>query len=235
MSRSLPTGAITEAPGKTPSPACSQPWMQLPAEMRFGWPLESTPHSANSAHRSRTATFSLKLGVGPVRRFCRKRDTRQQRGWRTHPTTLSGDLLGDDSGFSNNDENSYHVCVCGKYRLQHTPGWFHFLRAGNAIRSIHPTIPAAACITAPAAYIGKPDLLSKLRHSRRGLYSVSGYNLMVNCAWIGNRANLAAGCATTPAIDLDERSVSRELCWEPGRRHLQYQQQSTFRECHDCL
>jgi hypothetical protein len=57
----------------------------------------------------RTATFKMKVGVVIYGGFNGTETGGSQRDWTTNVVTLSGDLLGDDVGFANNAENSYHV------------------------------------------------------------------------------------------------------------------------------
>jgi hypothetical protein len=57
----------------------------------------------------RAATFQLKNGVALYGGFAGTETARDQRHPVTNVTTLSGDLNGDDVGFTNNFENVYHV------------------------------------------------------------------------------------------------------------------------------
>ena len=57
----------------------------------------------------RTATFQLKNGVAVYGGFAGTETTRTQRNPAINVTTLSGDLNGDDVGFTNNGENVLHV------------------------------------------------------------------------------------------------------------------------------
>jgi parallel beta-helix repeat protein len=57
----------------------------------------------------RSATFQLKDGVSLLGGFSGTETDRDQRDPSIHPTLLSGDLNGDDVGFTNNAENVHHV------------------------------------------------------------------------------------------------------------------------------
>ncbi len=57
----------------------------------------------------RSATFQLKNGVAVYGGFAGTETARSQRNPTVNVATLSGDLNGDDVGFTNNSENVYHV------------------------------------------------------------------------------------------------------------------------------
>jgi len=58
--------------------------------------------------------FELKSGVEVYGSFAGNETLLSQRQIAAHPTILSGDLNGDDVGFTNNGDNSYHVvCIDG--------------------------------------------------------------------------------------------------------------------------
>jgi predicted outer membrane repeat protein len=57
----------------------------------------------------RTVSFNLKNGVAIYGGFAGAETQRSQRKPAVNITILSGDLNGDDNGFTNNGENSYHV------------------------------------------------------------------------------------------------------------------------------
>ena len=64
-----------------------------------------------SATGDQTASFQLTSGVAVYGGFVGTETTRNQRNWKTNVVLLSGDLLGNDLGFTNNGENSYHVVI----------------------------------------------------------------------------------------------------------------------------
>lgn len=59
----------------------------------------------------RTASFALRSGLAIYGGFAGTETLQYQRNPDTNVTILSGDLAGDDSGFTNNGENSYHVLI----------------------------------------------------------------------------------------------------------------------------
>jgi predicted outer membrane repeat protein len=60
-------------------------------------------------NEDRHKSFQLKNGVALFGGFAASESSRDQRDWQTNNTILSGDLAGDDDGFTNNAENCYHV------------------------------------------------------------------------------------------------------------------------------
>jgi parallel beta-helix repeat protein len=59
----------------------------------------------------RNKSFLLKRGVALYGGFKGSEKSRDQRNWLENKTILSGDLNGDDQGFENNSENSFHVVI----------------------------------------------------------------------------------------------------------------------------
>ena len=74
------------------------------------WATQGT-YTPGPAGTDRTATFQLKPGVALYGGFSGTELSREERNWKEHITILSGDINGDDDGFTNNDENVYHVVV----------------------------------------------------------------------------------------------------------------------------
>ena len=63
---------------------------------------------------ARYKSFQLKNGITLYGGFAGNETGREQRDWQTNQTILSGDLNGDDVGFTNNGENSFHVLIGDK-------------------------------------------------------------------------------------------------------------------------
>jgi hypothetical protein len=80
------------------------------------WIAEGTyvPALESEAGSARTKTFAMVGGVGLYGGFSGVEEALDARDWETHVTILSGDLAGDDVGFTNNDENCYHVLLGAK-------------------------------------------------------------------------------------------------------------------------
>jgi hypothetical protein len=64
-----------------------------------------------TATTSRTVSITLKTGVGIYGGFAGSETAREQRDVVANTTTVTGDLLGNDSGALNLTDNSYHVFV----------------------------------------------------------------------------------------------------------------------------
>ncbi len=140
-----------------------------------------------------SATFSLKSGVGLYGGFLGNESSRQQRDWRAYPTLLSGDLLGDDIGFTNNGENSYHVVLAQNLNPGTRLDGF-IIQGGNSNSLNAPNDSGGGLYNSN----GSPTLSNLVffqNYSTQGggLYNINGSNLMVNCAWIGNRAEFGGG------------------------------------------
>jgi predicted outer membrane repeat protein len=72
------------------------------------WVAKGTYKPSSTGDRS--ASFELKPGAMIYGGFAGTETTRSQRDWKANPTSLSGDLNGDDgSNFTNYADNSYHV------------------------------------------------------------------------------------------------------------------------------
>jgi hypothetical protein len=81
---------------------------------------------------NRNLSFPIKEGVAVYGGFNGTETALNQRDWVANPTILSGDLLGNDVGFSNNAENSYHV-LTAVGTLTNAAVWDGFvIRGGNA-------------------------------------------------------------------------------------------------------
>ncbi|MFC1850344.1 right-handed parallel beta-helix repeat-containing protein [candidate division CSSED10-310 bacterium] len=81
-----------------------------------------------TAGDDRSATFIVPEDVSVYGGFNGTETSREQREWLDNETTLSGDLMGDDQDFTNNDENVYHVVTGG----DHTVLDGFFIIGGNA-------------------------------------------------------------------------------------------------------
>ncbi|MEW6355229.1 MAG: choice-of-anchor Q domain-containing protein [Planctomycetota bacterium] len=73
------------------------------------WVADGTYNPDGASPGNRVLSFNLKSGVALYGGFGGTETLRSQRNWVTNVTILSGDLSGNDSGFTNNGENSYHV------------------------------------------------------------------------------------------------------------------------------
>jgi hypothetical protein len=123
-----------------------------------------------TAGTSRTVFLTLKTGVAVYGGFAGTETALEQRDWRTNVTTLSGDLLGNDSGASNLTDNSYHVLV----------------GSGAA---------ATAILDGFTVRGGNANGASASSYDRGGgiLITGSGAPTVRNCAFVGNRCTFGGG------------------------------------------
>ncbi|MBA7484808.1 hypothetical protein ES707_20339 [subsurface metagenome] len=128
-------------------------------------PDENTANPGGTG--SRTATFQLINGVAIYGGFAGTETTLAQRDWQTNETILSGDLDGNDVGFTNNGENSYHVVTgSGTNDTALLDGFT--ITAGNANGSW-------------------PNNLGG------GMYNDNGSPTVTNCTFSGNSAEYLGG------------------------------------------
>ncbi|MDM8005431.1 MAG: hypothetical protein QUV05_04670 [Phycisphaerae bacterium] len=131
------------------------------------WVAEGT-YTPAGPNGSRTAAFQLRSGLGVYGGFAAKELTRSQRDWRKNVTILSGDLNNNDSGFTNNSENSYHVVT-----------------ASGANES--------AVIDGFVITGGNANATSGANSYGAGMTNSGGKLTVANCMFRGNAANLYGG------------------------------------------
>ena len=130
------------------------------------WVAAGTYKPAGAAG-DRYATFQLISGVPIYGGFAATETQRDQRDWTANETILSGDLNGDDSGFTNNGENSHHVVTGSGTNSSAVLDGFTII-GGNANGS---------------------DPYS----DGGGMYSSGGSPTVKNCTFTGNTAGYAGG------------------------------------------
>jgi len=131
-----------------------------------------TPRNQSSVNsdqvEERRKSFVLKNGVGVYGGFYGTEISREERDWSTNITILSGDLNGDDAGFTNNGENSYHV-VTGSRTVSSTVIDGFTIQGGNANGSSFPDYKGG------------------------GMFIENGSPTVTNCAFSGNSSELDGG------------------------------------------
>jgi hypothetical protein len=142
----------------------------------------------------RSATFRLAPGVALYGSFKGDETSLNQRNWRLHPSILSGDLTGNDSGFAYNDENSYHV-VTSEHVTETARLDGFIIQGGNASSGSNPDYFGGGLYNSS----GSPSLVNLIFYQNRaeqsggGLYNIDSNSLLVNVAWIGNSAFWGGG------------------------------------------
>ena len=115
-------------------------------------PIPNVPDPADLRERTFRLDFYVRLYGGFAGGETRLRD----RDWVANPTILDGDQNGDDIGFTNNSENSYHVVEISS-TINAVSGFI--IRGGNAN---HPTIDAYRKGGGLYSGVGTPTLTNLL-------------------------------------------------------------------------
>ena len=188
------------------------------------WVAEGTyvPLRQTDLGDARTATFTLLNGVNLYGGFDGTETTIEERAGLFDQTVLSGDLNGDDDGWSNRGDNSYHVVTAGGLNVSAlidgftiTGGYANSVGpnergAGVYVEHGSPTIRNCRVYRNRAIYMGAGVFVrwsnAQIEHSEfdenwcdgfgGGLafsWAGTGPPLVSNCAFSGNRANDGGG------------------------------------------
>jgi len=165
------------------------------------WAAAGTYKPTTGADRA--ATFQLKNGVALYGGFAGTETARIQRNLAVNATILSGDLSGDDVGFTNNSENVYHV-VTGATGA--TLDGFS-ITAGNA-NDVGSGWPDTSCGGGMFSNSSSPTL-TNLTFSGNfatyggGMFNNSSSPALANVTFSGNSATYGAGMfndSSSPAL-----------------------------------
>jgi hypothetical protein len=145
------------------------------------------------AASDRTISFVMKNKVAIYGGFTGTETLLSQRNWTTNATILSGDLLGDDAGFNNNSENSYHVL--NNSSLNNTAILDGFtIKGGNANGEGNWRLGGGMYNTNSSPTITNCSFSSNNANSYGGMYN---YNFssptLTNCSFSGNTATYYGG------------------------------------------
>jgi len=141
----------------------------------------------------RAATFHLKTGVGIYGGFPSGGGLRDDRDPNAYKTILSGDLNGDDIGFTNNADNSYHVArALGTDATAILDGFI--ITAGNANGSGMDGDGGGMSNYQGSATLVNCTFTGNFTKKRGGAIANKQSNLIVaNCMFTGNSADNAGG------------------------------------------
>ncbi|MCX6035825.1 MAG: right-handed parallel beta-helix repeat-containing protein [Chloroflexi bacterium] len=143
-----------------------------------------------TAGTDRTATFQLKVGVALYGGFAGTETERSQRNPAVNVTILSGDLNGDDVGFTNNYENVYQVVIGATAAT--LDGFI--ITAGNA-NGLYPNSFGGGMYN----YSSSPTLTNVTFSGNSagqyggGMYNHSGSPTLTNITFSGNSATYYGG------------------------------------------
>jgi hypothetical protein len=143
----------------------------------------------------RNKSFQLKKGVALYGGFAGTETSRKQRNWQTNETILSGDLKGDDVGFTNNGENSYHVVIGDKTDATAVLDGF-IITGGNADADVWPNDGGGGMST----YQGSPTVKNCLFSENAAFADGGGMRnwgdskpLITNCTFLDNKVAQEGG------------------------------------------
>ncbi|MCK4660254.1 MAG: hypothetical protein KAV82_12095, partial [Phycisphaerae bacterium] len=159
------------------------------------WVADGTYKPAG-AGGNRAATFQLISGVAIYGGFAGTETQRDQRDWDANAAILNGDLNGDDSGFTNNGENTYHVITgTGTAASAILDGFT--ITAGNADGSaadrfgggLHThTVGGGSCTLNNCTFSGNIAI-----RGGGGMHSGGGNPTLTNCTFSNNHATESSG------------------------------------------
>jgi parallel beta-helix repeat protein len=152
------------------------------------------PSEQSTSGAARTETFQLPDGVAVYGGFDGSETSRGQRDWAVNVTTLSGDLNGDDVGFTNNDENAYHV-VTGADNA--TLDGFT-VTAGNADGSSHSDGGGMYNDYSSSLTVTRCIFFANSASSNGGgMYNYYSSSTLTNCTFSGNSGYRGGGMYNT--------------------------------------
>ena len=143
----------------------------------------------------RYKSVQMKKGVAMYGGFAGIETSREQRNWQSNKTILSGDLSGDDVGFTNNDENCFHVVTGNNTDATAILDGFT-ITAGNANFDVWPDDGGGGMNN----YRGSPTI-KNCTFKGNSAYADGGgmrnwgksRSLITNCVFIGNASNQEGG------------------------------------------
>jgi hypothetical protein len=154
---------------------------------------------------ARSATFSLKQGVTLYGGFFGNEIAVHDRDWHANRTILSGDILSDDVGFTENrDDNSYHVVTAWNVD-QNTRLDGFIVSGGHADKPYSPSsFPSDARewinldLTRQDGFVARENQVNACNpndsfHSGGGLYTCDSSSVLVNLIFTGNYAIQGGG------------------------------------------
>ena len=150
------------------------------------------PTERTDAGDARSATFTIRNGTSLYGGFASGETSPTQRNLHQNVSVLSGDLDGDDIGFTNNGENSYHVV-----RLVYTDASTRLdgfrIQGGNADIEFGDEEGGGVFTNTSNSILANLTLYQNYARSGGGVYNSYGDLLMINCKWIGNQAIFGGG------------------------------------------
>lgn len=133
----------------------------------YGTNVSQVPYTGD-----RHKTFHPSRGVKMYGGFAGNESSIGQRKLDLNKTILSGDLQGNDIGFTNNAENAYHVIVLRNPYSSMTIDGF--------------TITGGNTTGLPPTYLYEPPVVNEIAPDGAGIYSIGTDASIANCLFINN-------------------------------------------------
>jgi hypothetical protein len=155
------------------------------------------PTERTDPDEPRSASFTIRNGISVYGGFAGGETSPAQRNLRQNVSVLSGDLDGNDDGFTNNGENSFHV-VRNVFTDHNTRLDGFRIQGGNANIESGEREGGGIFNNTSNGILANLTLYQNFAISGGGVYNSYVYNsygdlLMINCKWIGNRAITGGG------------------------------------------
>jgi len=151
----------------------------------------------------RTISFDLVSGVALYGGFDGTETSRSQRDWTTNIAILSGDLDGDDAGFTNNGENSYHVVTADGVTVVldgftvsggNANGWYTDGYGGGMYNTWSAAVTIANCTFTGNSSTATAGALVN--------YVISSSSTVTDCLFLGNRTDGTGGAVLNRSSDV---------------------------------
>ncbi len=169
--------------------------------VKAGTYLPAQDADGNTTSGNRDKAFYLKNGLKLYGGFAGTETLLSQRNVKANATILSGDMLGDDVGFTNNTENVHHVIVSVSNDTTAIVDGFT-IRGGNAngagsyivnSKSINRTVGAGMNMNVSGALVRNCVFIGNKATNGGGMHNTTCTAAISNCIFTGNTTTSNGG------------------------------------------